>query len=57
MFYVYLIESVSVPGQRYIGFTTNLKQRFDDHNAGKSSQHRQVQPLEVGDIYRVFGPC
>ncbi len=44
MFYVYLIESVSVPGQRYVGFTTNLKQRFDDHNAGKSSHTAKFKP-------------
>ena len=44
MFYVYLIESVSVPGQRYVGFTTNLKKRFDDHNAGKSSHTAKFKP-------------
>jgi putative endonuclease len=36
MFYVHLLESLSVPGQRYVGFTTDLRQRLDDHNAGQS---------------------
>ena len=32
MFYVYCIESQSLPGRRYIGFTEDLKQRIADHN-------------------------
>ena len=47
MFYVYLLESMSTPGQRYVGFTTNLKQRFDDHNAGKSSHTTKFKPWRL----------
>ena len=36
MYYVYVIESVSVQGARYLGMTTNLKERLQEHNAGKS---------------------
>ena len=28
MYYVYLIESLSVQGERYVGMTTDLKQRL-----------------------------
>jgi len=35
MYYVYLLESVSGQRQRYIGFSTDLRQRLLDHNAGK----------------------
>ena len=34
MFYVYCIESQSLPGRRYIGFTEDLRQRISDHNDG-----------------------
>ena len=35
MFYVYLLKSLNY-NQTYIGFTKNLKERFADHNQGKS---------------------
>ena len=38
MFYVYLLRSESVRGERYTGFTTNLKGRFKSHNEGASTQ-------------------
>jgi len=37
MYYVYLIESLSAAGERYVGITTNLEQRLREHDAGKSS--------------------
>jgi len=37
LYYVYLIESVSAQGERYLGMTSDLKQRLPEHNAGKSS--------------------
>jgi len=36
MHYVYLIESVTDLTRRYVGSTTDLKQRIPDHSAGKS---------------------
>ncbi|MGE0723177.1 MAG: GIY-YIG nuclease family protein, partial [Alphaproteobacteria bacterium] len=32
MHYVYLIESTSEPGRRYVGMTTDLQRRLQDHN-------------------------
>jgi predicted GIY-YIG superfamily endonuclease len=37
MYYIYPIESVSAQGERYLGMTTDLKRRLQEHNAGKSS--------------------
>jgi predicted GIY-YIG superfamily endonuclease len=34
--YVYLIESPAFAGERYVGLTSDLKTRLQDHNAGKS---------------------
>jgi predicted GIY-YIG superfamily endonuclease len=47
LFYVYLIESQSSPGQRYVGVTSDLKQRLEDHNAGKSSHTSKFKPWRV----------
>ena len=44
MFYVYLIQSKSYPKQRYTGFTTDLKKRFADHNAGNSIHTAKYKP-------------
>lgn len=47
MFYVYLIESLSTPGQRYIGLTTDLRQRLSDHSAGRSIHTNKFKPWRV----------
>jgi predicted GIY-YIG superfamily endonuclease len=47
MHYVYLIESVSQPAVRYIGYTTDLRRRFHDHNAGKSPATKGVSPWRL----------
>ena len=47
MFHVYLIESLSAPGQRYVGLTTNLKQRLTEHNAGKSAHTSKYLPWQL----------
>ncbi len=45
--YVYILESVSVPGQRYVGFTTNLRQRLKAHNAGCVTHTSKYRPWEI----------
>ena len=45
--YVYLIRSLSHPDQRYIGITTDLKRRIDEHNRGKTSSTRAYCPWVV----------
>ena len=36
MYYVYRIHSLKYPERNYIGYSTDLKQRVSDHNAGKN---------------------
>lgn len=36
MKYVYLLESISHSGKRYVGIAHDLNKRFREHNAGKS---------------------
>ena len=44
MHYVYLFESVAAPGRRYVGVTTDLKRRLQDHDAGKSPHTSKFTP-------------
>ncbi len=45
--YVYLIRSLSHPGQRYVGLTSDLKNRLAEHNAGKSPHTSKYPPWEL----------
>ena len=47
MKYIYLIESTSCPGKRYIGKTTDLKQRIKDHNFQRSPYTAKYTPWKV----------
>ena len=47
MYYVYLIESISAQGERYLGMTTDLKERLQEHNAGKSSHISKFKPWKL----------
>ncbi len=47
MYYVYLIESPSAQAERYVGITADLKQRLQEHNAGKSSHTSKFRPWKL----------
>ncbi|MCB2170014.1 MAG: GIY-YIG nuclease family protein [Deltaproteobacteria bacterium] len=46
MFYTYVLQSLS-DSKFYVGFTKNLKQRFDHHNKGLVKSKRDRRPLEL----------
>jgi predicted GIY-YIG superfamily endonuclease len=45
--YVYLIESLVVPEERYVGLTTDLKNRIQQHNAGQSIHTAKFKPWRL----------
>lgn len=47
MRYVYLIQSVPFPRQRYIGVTTNLRNRLKSHNEGQSPHTSKYKPWHL----------
>jgi putative endonuclease len=47
MKYVYLIQSLTVPNQRYIGITTNLYEQLQVHNAGGSPHTSKYRPWKL----------
>ena len=47
MTYVYLIESVSLPEQWYVGHTDDLRTRLASHNAGQSPHTARYKPWRL----------
>jgi predicted GIY-YIG superfamily endonuclease len=47
VFYVYLIGSLSSNEQRYVGVTSDLERRLQEHNAGKSSHTAKFKPWRL----------
>ncbi len=47
MKYVYLLQSLSDPKQRYIGLTGNLQQRLATHNEGGSLHTSMFSPWRI----------
>jgi len=45
--YVYLLESLGKPDERYVGMTSDLKRRLAEHNAGKSRHTAKFKPWRV----------
>jgi len=44
---VYLLQSVACPDQRYIGMTSNVDKRLQEHNSGKSPHTSKYKPWRV----------
>jgi len=57
MHYAYILQSIENPDRFYVGYTSDLKNRLNDHNSGKSSHTKKykllVIPLNVANL-RVF---
>jgi putative endonuclease len=51
--YVYILRSVSQPGQRYFGITSDLKKRVACHNAGQCPHTSKFMPWKV-ETYVAF---
>ncbi len=47
MHYVYLIESISFPGERYVGLSSDIKAHIAEHNAGKATYTRAFKPWRL----------
>ena len=45
-FYTYVLRS-KTDGNKYIGFTNNLRKRVEEHNAGKGSATTPRRPFEL----------
>jgi putative endonuclease len=46
-YYVYTLQSIAFPNEHYTGFTSDLKQRLAEHNAGKVLHTSKFVPWEI----------
>jgi len=46
MFYTYILQSLKNKSL-YIGYTTDLKKRFTEHNSGKGSATKPFRPYKL----------
>ena len=53
MFYVYILRSIQWPGRRYVGVTSDLRRRVEEHNAGKCLHTSKFMPWRV-ETYIAF---
>ena len=47
MKYVYLLQSIPHPNQRYVGMTSDLKKRLAAHDAGLSTHTAKYRPWKL----------
>jgi len=47
MRYVYLLESINFPTQKYVGFTSDLEARLKAHNNGQSLHTAKYKPWRI----------
>jgi putative endonuclease len=47
MFYVYFLKSRNYDNQFYVGYTTDLKERFKKHNTGLVQSTKPYKPWEL----------
>ncbi|MBI4134690.1 MAG: GIY-YIG nuclease family protein [Candidatus Sungbacteria bacterium] len=46
LFWVYILESLK-DGDRYVGYTTDLRRRLEEHNRGESFSTKPRMPLKL----------
>lgn len=47
MYYVYLLRSINNPLKTYVGYTTDMEQRFSVHNSGGSVHTQADKPWKL----------
>ncbi|MBE9048777.1 GIY-YIG nuclease family protein [Pleurocapsales cyanobacterium LEGE 10410] len=52
MYYVYIIKSEK-DGWRYVGFTSDLKERLKDHKNGKVASTKNHRPFKLASFIAV----
>ena len=46
MYYVYVLKSINFE-RKYVGFTSNFKNRLEQHNSGKTKSTRPYKPWKI----------
>ncbi len=51
MYYVYQLQSVNDPEQRYTGYTTSIESRLSEHNNGQVSHTSKFKPWKLKNYF------
>ena len=52
-YFVYCIQSIADPEKYYVGLTTNIKRRLENHNAGETVCTKSSRPWKMV-VYLAF---
>jgi predicted GIY-YIG superfamily endonuclease len=47
MFYVYIIQSINLPDQIYVGCTEDIQKRLSNHNVGTTPHTEKYKPWKL----------
>ena len=53
-YYVYILESLSTPGNYYTGFTENIDARLAKHNEGNVPHTSKYKPWKIKNFIAFF---
>jgi predicted GIY-YIG superfamily endonuclease len=51
MFYVYVLRSIAYKTQKYVGYTSDLKRRIQEHNFADSIHTSKFEPWELESYF------
>ena len=54
MYYVYRLQSIEYPEQKYTGYTSNVYNRLESHNAGQVSHASKYKPWKLLNYFVFF---
>ena len=60
MYFVYRLQSIEHPEEKYTGLTKDISQRIVSHNNGQVPAHFKIQTLEITKLFyfqRWEHPC
>jgi putative endonuclease len=53
MKWVYFLQSTKDPNQTYVGITSDLDERLQDHNWGRSRHTRKYRPWNIVVVFQI----
>lgn len=46
-YYVYVLQSINRPAQLYVGYSSDLRKRIKEHNAGRTFSTKSYMPWQL----------
>jgi predicted GIY-YIG superfamily endonuclease len=52
---VYILQSDADPNRHYVGSSSNVESRLNEHNEGKSTHTRKFRPWQIRAVFSFAG--